>query len=88
VEFADVKKYVQHQKASIIIGKNRLNSGILKEIETHIKRKGMIKIKILKAALTPDYSKSDLINDLVSQTNLCLIDVRGYSVIVSNSPRK
>ena len=84
MELADV----QHQKASIIIGKNRLNPGILKEIASHIKRKGMIKIKILKSALSPEYSKKDLINDLVSLTKLFIVDKRGYSVIVSNSPLK
>ncbi len=79
---------IQHRKANIIIGKNGLSPGTVKEIQNHIKKNGMVKIKILKSALAPDYSKENLIEALVTQANLHVIDKRGNSIIVSNSPKK
>ncbi len=81
-------QYIRHQKAGVIIGKNQLNEGTVKLIRDHIKRQGMVKIKILKSALSIDYTKEKLIQDLISITKFHVIEKRGYSLIVSNSPLK
>jgi RNA-binding protein YhbY len=53
-----------------------------------IGKSGLSQGKILKSALSADYSKEKLIEDLIAKTNLHKIDQRGYSVILSNLPKK
>jgi RNA-binding protein YhbY len=77
-----------HRKANVIIGKSGLSQGSIKEIQFHIKKNSLVKVKILKSALSADYSKEKLIEDLIAKTNLHKIDQRGYSVILSNLPKK
>ena len=76
---------VRHQKAKIIIGKNGLSPGTIKGIQDFIKREGIVKVKILKSALTVEYSKNEFVKDLISKTNLHVIETRGFSVILTKS---
>ncbi|MBN2156348.1 MAG: YhbY family RNA-binding protein [Candidatus Lokiarchaeota archaeon] len=78
---------VRKNKARIIIGKNGVNSGIKKEISQNIKRYRFLKIKVLKTALSSDYSIKNLISDLLSDTNFEVIEIRGSSVILSEKPK-
>ena len=78
---------IRHQKASVIIGKNGLSTGTIKLIQDLTKKNGMVKIKILKTALSPDYSKENLMEDLIAKTNLYKIEIRGFSAIVSKNPK-
>ena len=77
-------RQVRHQKAGIIIGKNRLSDGIIKSIKENVKKHGIVKIKILKSALSIEYTKENLISDIVTATNFHVIEQRGYTVIISN----
>ena len=79
---------VRHQKAKVIIGKNGLSSGTIKVIQDLVKKDRILKVKILKSALSSDFSKDKLIEDLVSETKLIAIEVRGYTVILSNEKVK
>ncbi len=79
---------IQHRKAHVTIGKNGLSEGTLKLIQDLTKKNGIIKIKILKSALNSDYSKEILVNELITKTYLHLIEMRGYSAIISMKPRK
>jgi RNA-binding protein YhbY len=79
---------IRHRKAHVIIGKNGLSAGTLKLIQDLVKKNGIVKIKILKSALTSDYSKEILVKELITKTNLHLIEIRGYSAIVSMTQQK
>ena len=79
---------IQHRKAKVIIGKNGLSPGTLKLVQDLAKKNNLVKIKILKTALTDEYSKEDLAKELVAKTNLHLIEIRGYSAIVAMNPHK
>ena len=79
---------IRHQKAGVIIGKNGLSTGTIKVIQDLTKKNDMVKIKILKSALSPNYSKENLIDDLISKTSLYKIEIRGFSAIVSKYPKK
>ena len=74
---------IRHQKAKIIIGKNGLSSGTIKAIQDFVKREGIVKVKILKSALTAEYSKNELVKDLINKTDLHVIETRGFSVILT-----
>ena len=76
---------IRHQKAAIIIGKNQLSDGMVRSIKEHVKKNGMVKIKILRSALSVDYSKEDLMNELITLTNYAIIEKRGNTIIISNS---
>ena len=78
---------VRRNKAGIIIGKNQLSQGTINQIEEHIKRNGIVKIKILKTALSSEYSKNDLIAELSSRAKFHVIESRGYTVILTSSEK-
>ena len=77
---------IQHRKAKVIIGKNGLSPGTLKLVQDLAKKNNLVKIKILKTALSEEYSKEDLVKELTVKTNLHLIEIRGYSAIVAMNP--
>ncbi|MHA1111125.1 MAG: YhbY family RNA-binding protein [Promethearchaeota archaeon] len=79
---------IRHRKAHVIIGKNGLSIGTLKLIQDLIKKNSFVKIKILKSALATDYSKEKLVEEIITKTNLHLIEIRGYSAIISLVPPK
>lgn len=81
----DLQK-IRHQKARVIVGKNGINEGTLKEIQNHIKRNEFVKIKILKSALSVEFPKEKLIQELNAYVHV--IEMRGYSVIVTNFQKK
>ena len=79
---------IQHQKAGIIIGKKGLSEGTISLIRETIKKQGIVKIKILKTALSPEYSIEMLIKDLITITEYHLVEKRGFSVIISQTSLK
>jgi len=75
---------IRSQKAGVIIGKNGISPGVIKEIQDRMKQNRFVKIKILKSALSSEYAKKDLVDNLVNQTNFQVIEIRGNSVILQS----
>jgi RNA-binding protein len=65
----------------IRIGKNGLTDGMLKEIIMHLKKKGLIKIKVLNNALS-NSTLDDFIKTLTEKCNCVLIDKIGLTFAV------
>ena len=78
-------KEIQKQPEILRIGKFQINEGIIKQIKDLLKSRGMIKIKILKAAFNEDSEKDDLIAQVLKEANAYLLDYRGNNFIISKN---
>jgi RNA-binding protein len=65
----------------IRIGKNGLTEGMFKEIVIHLKKKRLIKIKVLKNALSY-VTIDDLIQNIISKCGCVLIDKIGLTFVL------
>ena len=63
------------------IGKNGLTDAVLLEIKMHLKKRKLIKLKLLHAALeTKD--KKEFARDLAAATNSMIIDTTGFIIVL------
>ncbi|MCP4760878.1 MAG: hypothetical protein GY870_03790 [archaeon] len=70
-------------KPIMIIGKDKISEGLIKEIKKLVKQKGMIKIKALKSAAVNTDEINDIIVEILKKTEFFLLDIRGHSFILS-----
>ncbi|MHA1727763.1 MAG: YhbY family RNA-binding protein [Promethearchaeota archaeon] len=77
--------YIAVSKASVKIGKKLISDGKINQIMQLTKKRGMIKIKFLKSAIT---NIEETIVILLQRTKLNLLDFRGNTIIVSQKPLK
>lgn len=68
-------------KPTVWIGKNGITGDVLAEISKQLEKTGMVKVKILKAALGKTPAKLMAYN-IASQTGATLIDTRGHTFIL------
>ena len=73
-----IKREMNSEKATIWIGKNGVEQQIISEIDKHLDKNKMVKIKILKSAL-----ENERVGDIASKTERetasTLIEVRGHT---------
>jgi len=69
-------------KPSIIIGKNGINDAVIKNIKTHLRTYGVIKIKILKTHIEGKDKKS-LAIELAEKCQAQLVDVVGFTLVLA-----
>ena len=63
------------------IGKNGLNEAILKEINKHLKKRKLIKIKILKSALEKQ-NKKEILKEVLDKTKAELVQMVGFTISI------
>jgi RNA-binding protein len=87
---ARLKEIVQQGPADVIIGKNGLTDGVLKEIDRRLKEKGVVKVKALKSAIkVTGLDRKTLAKVVAEKLNALLLDVRGRTfVLYRPQPRK
>jgi len=71
-------------KPSIIIGKNGIKEETIKNIKNHLKRYGMVKIKILKTYIE-DKDKKIIAHTLADKCEAKLVDLIGFTVVLVKS---
>ena len=69
----------------IRIGKNGLTNNLIEEIKKQLKKKELIKVKMLRSFLQ-DKNKKAVAKDLAQKTDSTLIDLVGFTVILSKEP--
>jgi RNA-binding protein len=76
-------------KPGIIIGKNGINDAVIKNIKTHLRTYGVIKIKILKTYIegkdNEGKDKKFLAKELANRCEAQLIDVVGFTVVLAKA---
>ena len=78
-----LKEIVQQRRADVIIGKNGLSEGVLREIDRHLKDKGVVKVKALRSALkAAGLDRKELASRVASVLGAVLLDVRGRTFVL------
>ncbi|MEJ2249258.1 MAG: YhbY family RNA-binding protein [Candidatus Lokiarchaeota archaeon] len=81
------KQVLNSSTTDCIIGKQGIdgNVGYITHVKNLLKKHRIIKIKVLKSALT-DSTLQELAQKLAEQTNSYLLDIRGKKFILSKKP--
>lgn len=79
---AELRSKAKAIEPLIRIGKNGLSDHVVQEIKKLLNKKKLIKVKILKSALT-GRTKKELAKCLVAETNAELIDAIGFIVVLA-----
>jgi len=64
------------------IGKNGLTDGVMAQVQELVKKRGMIKVSVLKA-LAEEKSPSEVALEVEKRTKSFLVEVRGRTFILS-----
>ncbi len=81
-----LKEIVQQKRADVIIGKNGLTDGVLREIDRHLEDKGVVKVKALRSALkVTGLNRRELAERVASVLGAELLDVRGRTFVLYRS---
>lgn len=85
------KRLLRQQAQSLApilrIGKNGLTEAVLSEVTMHLKKRGLIKIKMLRSALE-EKSKKELARALAAAVHAELVDVTGLVVVLYKKSTK
>lgn len=73
--------------ASFQIGKSGVTEGVVKELQTWLSREPLVKVRLLKSALTDEQDTAALARVLASRARVRLIEVRGHTALFYRMPR-
>ena len=76
-----IKREFSMEKATVRIGKSGVTQQLLDEIDRQLEKNEIVKIKILKSALTEKKAK-DVASEVAEKTNASLVEVRGHTFIL------
>lgn len=82
-----VKRHLSGERATVMIGKRGISEQIEKEIGRQLDKNKMVKVKILKTALTGDKAKQ-MAQRIAEQTESVLVEVRGHTFMLYKSRKK
>ena len=77
---SDIFNAVLKGPADIIIGKNGLGAGQFQNLETILKRKKIIKIKVMKE-IAHEQGIEGFIKTIMNQLKVFVLDARGFTFI-------
>ena len=82
-----MSREIPHQliEPSVAVGKNGVTEKIIEEIENQLKRKRIIKIKLHGQS---KLSRLEVARELATRTNAKLIDVRGFTVVLTRKKQR
>lgn len=76
-----VKRALSDQRPTVMIGKCGASDKILKEIAKQLEKNKMVKVKMLKTALT-EGDANDIASKVAEQTRSTLVEVRGHTFML------
>jgi RNA-binding protein len=76
-----IKRELSSKQPTIWIGKNGTTKQVIGEISRQLEEKEMVKIKMLKSALTNKEAKA-VASEIAQQTEASLVDVRGHTIML------
>jgi RNA-binding protein len=82
-----VKRHLGSERATVMIGKSGASEQIRTEIRRQLEKNKMVKVKILKTALTGDEAKQ-MAQRIAEQTESSLVEVRGHTFMLYKSRKK
>jgi RNA-binding protein len=88
-DIGDLRKRAIFLEPVVRIGKNGLTPSVLEEIRMHLKKKKLVKVRVLKSALTEDSelkkeSAKDFAALLADKTGAQLVQSIGLNVVLNH----
>ncbi len=82
-----MSREIPHQliEPSVAVGKNGVTDKVIEEIRSQLKRKRIIKIKLHGES---KLSRLEVANELASRSDAKLIDVRGFTVVLTRKKKR
>lgn len=68
------------------IGKSGVTDGVVKELQAHLSREPLVKVKVLKSALESGDIDA-LARDLATRARVVLVETRGHTALFHRPPR-
>lgn len=68
------------------VGKSGLTEGVVKELQAHLSREPLVKVKILKGA-REDADTRAVAEELAARARVTLVEVRGFTALFHRPPR-
>ncbi len=81
------KERVHEIKPTIWIGKSGISDTVIKEIQSQLKKKKTIKVKILKSALD-EKTKEEICAEIVEKTHAEIIQKTGFILALKKGAKK
>lgn len=73
----------QRIEATVQVGKDGLNEGVLSELDAQLKRNHLVKVRIQRGAAAGDReAESTLANEIAASLGAELVERRGHTVLV------
>ena len=85
-EVAALRASGQSLGVAFQIGKNGVNDGVVAELQNHVAREPLVKVKFLKSARA-DLDLPTVAADLAARARVRLIEVRGGTALYYRAPR-
>ncbi len=76
-----MKYELSAEKPTILVGKHGVSQEIMAEIDGRLEKAEIVKVKILKSALTETNAKT-VANKIALQTKSTLVEVRGHTFML------
>lgn len=79
----EIVRMVWKEKALVRIGKKGITDEVIDEIKRQLKNRGIIKVRILKAAITKEgKDRYEIAKLLAERVGAKLVGVRGYAIVL------
>ena len=82
-----IKRKLSFKKPTIWIGKNGVSQQMLAEIDRQLEKTEMVKVRILKTALTSNKAKA-VASTISQSTKSTIVEVRGHTIILYREKNK
>jgi len=79
------RKKAQALSPSVIIGKNLVNDSLLGELNDHLRRRGLVKVKMQHSA-RHEADVEDMARELVEKTGAEIVETRGGTIVLYKKP--
>ncbi len=83
-------KKAHHSSPDVIIGKNGVTPGVIEEIRTRLKTKGVVKVKILRTGIDEGkgLDRRSIARLVAEKTGARLMGIRGRTFVLYKAGRK
>lgn len=85
-DLAALRATGQSIDAAFQVGKSGVTDGVVKELQAHLTREPLVKVKMLKAALGEADIKT-VAADLAARARVTLVETRGHTALFHRPPR-
>ena len=86
-DLAALRATGQSLEAAFQIGKSGVTDGVVKELQAHLSREPLVKVKILKGAR--EGADADAVaRDLAERAGAVLVETRGHTALFYRPPRR